>query len=315
MDGKVIAVALNPSIDRTIQIQALQPYELNRVVHSETDPGGKGINVARVLHNFQTEAIVTGFVAGSTGHSLLTFLQQKQISQDFLEIEGETRTNVKAFDRKAHKTTEFNESGCPVSPEDLQAFRKKFQSLCQDASIVVLSGSLPPRVPQDIYAQLIGIAKEQGAKTILDADGEALHEGLKSTPYAVKPNIHELEQLMGKKLQTPQDVLQAAHELIQSGISLVIVSMGADGAVVADAQEAFRVHSWDIPVQSATGAGDSMVGSLAYALLHGLSLREIAQLTTAAGTITASKPGTQVCGQAEVMKSIPLVTVEPMKMA
>jgi 1-phosphofructokinase len=312
MAEKVIAAALNPSIDRTIQIGEMQPYALNRVLHSETDPGGKGINVARVLHNFQTEALVTGFVAGATGRSLLGFLQEEAIPHDFLEIAGETRINIKAFDQKARKTTEFNESGCPVTPADLQGFQEKFTSLCRNADVAVLSGSLPPKVPMDFYAKLIAIAKAQHAKTILDADGEALREGIKEIPYAVKPNIHELEQLVGRSLQTAQEVLQAARLLIRSGISLVIVSMGADGAVVADAQEAYRVHSWDIPVQSATGAGDSMVGSLAYALLHGLSLREIAQITTAAGTITASKPGTQVCGQEEVIASLPLVTVSPM---
>lgn len=312
MGGKVIAVALNPSIDKTIQIQELLQYALNRVTQSEADPGGKGINVARVLHNFQTEVSVTGFVAGKTGRRLLAFLQQKQIPEDFLEINGETRTNLKVFDQKAKKTTEFNEVGCPITRENLKAFKEKFQSLCQGAGIVVLSGSLPPGVPDNIYAELISIAKAQGARTILDADGKALQEGLKGIPYAIKPNIHELADLVGRNLHTPQEVLEAARELISSGISLVIVSMGADGAVVADAQEAYRVHSWDIPVQSATGAGDSMVGSLAYALLQNASLQDIARLTTAAGTITASKPGTQLCEQAEVIESLPLVTICPM---
>ncbi|WOC32844.1 1-phosphofructokinase [Caproicibacterium argilliputei] len=313
MGQRVLTVTLNPSLDCTVTVNALQVAALNRVVRAETDPGGKGINVARVLRHFGADVLATGFVAGDTGRQLLHFLERAQIAQDFLEIDGETRTNWKVFDEKVRKTTELNARGCPVPQTSLAAFREKFAQQCRQAKVAVFSGSLPPEVPADIYAKLIDLAKEAGVKTILDADGEALREGLKSVPYAVKPNIHELEALWGKQLPTPGDVLAAARRLLQTGISLVIVSMGADGAVVADARQAFRVLSWDIPVKSATGAGDSMVGALAYALLQGESLEQIARLTTAAGTRTAARPGTQLCERAEVFSSLQLVTVEPME--
>ncbi|MFT8889094.1 MAG: 1-phosphofructokinase [Ethanoligenens sp.] len=309
MAGKVIAVTVNPSIDKTIAIKELEPYGLNRVVESRQDPGGKGINVARVLHSFDTDVTVTGFIAGNSGRQLVDFLKDAQLPADFVEIEGETRTNLKVFDQKAGKTTEINESGAAVSPENLEKFKEKFRNLCKNSEVAVLSGSLPPGVPKNFYAQCIDMAKTEHVKTILDADGEALAEGLKSIPYAVKPNIHELEALLGRILKTPKDVLAAARELIAAGISIVIVSMGPDGAVVADAHEAFKVDSWDIPVKSATGAGDSMVGSLAYSIVRGDSLYDIAKITTAAGTITASKPGTQICTKSEVLDSLHFVTV------
>ncbi|ADU27023.1 1-phosphofructokinase [Ethanoligenens harbinense] len=309
MAGKVIAVTVNPSIDKTIAIKELVPYGLNRVMESRLDPGGKGINVARVLHSFETDVVVTGFVAGNTGKQLLDFLSEAQLPADCLEIPGETRTNLKVFDRKAGKTTEINESGAEVSPENLEKFQEKFRNLCKNADVAVVSGSLPPGVPKDFYAQCITAAKVENVKTILDADGEALAEGLKSIPYAVKPNIHELEALLGRELKTPKDVLTAAREFIAKGIAIVIVSMGPDGALVADADEAYKVDSWDIEVKSATGAGDSMVGSLAYSIVHGDSLYDIAKITTAAGTITASKPGTQICTKPEVLDSLHFVTV------
>lgn len=309
MAGNVIAVTVNPSIDKTIAIRELIPYGLNRVLESRLDPGGKGINVARVLHSFETNVTVTGFIAGNTGKQLLSFLKEAQLPADFLDIEGETRTNLKVFDQKAGKTTEINESGAEVSPADLEIFKEKFRNLCKNTEVAVVSGSLPPGVPKNFYAQCIEMAKAEQVKTILDADGEALAEGLKAIPYAVKPNIHELEGLLGRELKTPKDVLAAAREFIAKGIAIVIVSMGPDGAVVADAKEAYKVDSWDIPVKSATGAGDSMVGSLAYSIVHGDSLYDIAKITTAAGTITASKPGTQICTKPEVLDSLHFVTV------
>lgn len=313
MTGKAITVTLNPSIDRTIVVPALVPFALNRVEQARLDPGGKGINVARVLKSFGAETVVTGFLAGGTGRQLRSFLKGAGLPSDLLDIPGETRTNIKIFDKSARRTTEINENGCTVSPADLARFLQKFRVLCTGTDVAVLSGSLPPGVPDDTYATLIRLAKEAGVRTILDADGEALRFGIESLPTAVKPNIHELETLTGRPLSTPEEVLAAARSLIRRGIGIVIVSMGPDGAVVADAREAYRVESWNIPVKSATGAGDSMVGALADALLRGASLADIARVTTAAGTITASKPGTQLCEKDEVTASLGLVTVRPMK--
>lgn len=312
MADKVLTVALNPSIDKTVVVERLQPYGLNRVLQSESDPGGKGINAARVLHSFGAEVALTGFLAGSTGKMLAESLQAEGLSCDFLEIPGQTRINLKVFDRSAKKTTEINERGCAVAAGDLARLEARFKALCRDARLVVLSGSLPPGVPDDIYARLIKTAKAAGAAAILDADGEALRKGVRGIPYAVKPNIHELSALAGRPLKTARDALNAGRELTARGVRIVIVSMGADGAVALDGREAFQADPWKISVQSATGAGDSMVGALADALLRGAVLADIARVTTAAGTVTASKPGTRLCTKAEVMESLRLVDVHPM---
>ncbi len=312
MAEKVFTVTLNPSLDKTVVIDKLVPYGLHRVLRTETDPGGKGINVARVLHSFGVEVVVTGFIAGSTGKMLRDFLEQERIHSDFVEIAGETRTNVKIFDRNVRKTTELNESGSTVTAQDLAEFEARFRSLCRDARVAVLSGSLPPGAPADTYAHFIDIAKAAGVRAILDADGDALRAGIESVPYAVKPNIHELETLAGRALKTPYEVLEVGRKLIRKGIGLVIVSMGPDGAVVLDAENAYKVDSWDVFVNGATGAGDSMVGALADALLRGADLAEIARVTTVAGTITASKPGTRLCTKREVMETLDLVTLHPL---
>lgn len=309
MPKKIITITLNPSIDKTITIEKLMPNGLNRVKSSRLDPGGKGINVARVLSNFGADVEVSGLIAGNQGILLKDYLKKAGIQFDFLDIKGETRTNLKIFDESVNKTTEINETGFFVDDETLSNFKNKFTEIIKEASVVVICGSIPPGVPSDFYAECIKIAKAEGVKTILDADGNALFEGLKAIPYAVKPNIHELEAFLGRRLSGTKDVADAARELIEKGIEIVIVSMGPDGAIVADKNETFKVDSWDIKVKSATGAGDSMVGSLAYSIIRNDSLFDIAKVTTAAGTITASKAGTELCTLEETLNSIDNVTV------
>jgi 1-phosphofructokinase len=309
LSGKIVAITLNPSIDKTIAIDHLVPYGLNRVKNYRLDPGGKGINVARVLKNFGANVIVSGLNAGENGKLLMKFLEKARIDSDFLQIEGETRTNLKIFDESVNKMTEINESGFFIDSEIQASFKMKFQSLMRETDIVVLCGSLPPGVPLDFYAECIEIAKKQGVKTLLDADGEALQKGLGAIPYAVKPNIHELEMLIGRKCTNNDDVIQAAKKLINKGVEIVIVSMGSDGAIVADKNEVFKVDSWNIPVKSTVGAGDSMVGALAYSVQREASLFDIAKITTAAGTITASKAGTEICGLDETLGSLANVIV------
>lgn len=309
MCEKVIAVTLNPCIDKTMTIDRLIPYGLNRVIAARTDPGGKGINVAKVLKSFGTNVMVTGLIAGNQGKLLLDYMTGAEIPADLIQTPGETRTNLKIFDQSANKITEINEAGFHVTPEILNSFRHKFKALVKESDIVVLSGSLPPGVPEDFYAECVLTAKAAGAKCILDADAGALAQGVKAVPFAVKPNIHELERLCGHSLSGRDEVAKAAEKLIETGISIVIVSMGADGAIIADRNEVYQAIPWKIEEKSATGAGDSMVAALAYSILTKKSLYEIARITTAAGTVTASKEGTQTCTLDEVLRSLENVTV------
>ena len=310
MNPYVVTVTLNPALDKTVVISRLDVGGLNRVQRLRIDPGGKGINVARVLNKFGIHVKATGFLAGAQGQVLLKYLDLENISADFLAIPGETRTNLKIVDDSSNVTTEINETGFAVTESDMNLFKAKLSTMLEEASLLVISGSLPGKVEYNIYRDFIELANRKGIKTILDADDKALAEGVQALPFAIKPNIHELEKLVGCTLSADQDIIHAAQQLLKRGIQLIIVSMGAQGAIVMDCQETYRVRVDSIIPKSTVGAGDSMVGALAYSLLSKQSLAETARWAVAAGTITALKAGTQVCSLTEVQQFLPQVSIE-----
>lgn len=305
---------MNPSIDKTAVVNKLVPHGLNRVKSTRLDPGGKGINVGRVLKSLGVDVTATGLIAGHQGKSLLDQLDVCGIDHDFLFVEGETRTNLKIVDESVNQITEINEPGFLVTPEQEQAFLDKLEKLSGQTDIIVLSGSLPLGISVDFYGRCIRNARNSGAKVLLDAEGPVLFEGINAVPYAVKPNLQELSTLFHAEFNNIRQVAEAANKLIERGIEIVIVSMGPEGAVFASRDEMFKADSWDIPVKSTVGAGDAMVGALAYSILKENSLREAARFATAAGTVTVSKDGTQFCNLEEVLGSTGKVIIRDIQL-
>lgn len=309
MDSYILTVTLNPALDKTILIDSLKVGGLNRVISSRLDTGGKGINVAKVLNQFSCGVKAAGLIAGTQGVLLLDKLKACGIDTSFLHISGETRTNLKVVDQSTNTTTEINETGFFVSEQDLSFFIEELTKELGKADLLVLSGSLPPGVDENIYYELIKIAKAKSIRTILDADGKALSAGINALPFAIKPNIHELRDLTGRNIETVKDIVRTAREYIDKGIEIVIVSMGGDGAVVVDKNKAYYAKPFDIVPKSTVGAGDSMVAAFAYSLINGFNLEKTARLITTAGTVTASKPGTEVCSLNEVLINSDKITI------
>jgi 1-phosphofructokinase len=309
MKPAVITITLNPSLDKTAHLDHLEVGGLNRVQQVRIDPGGKGINVAKLIKNFDIEVLATGLAGGAEGHALIGFLEQAQIQCDFMKINGRTRTNLKIVDTEKKITTEINEVGPEITAEELQLFHEQLPARLNDASYLVLGGSIPPGVDYSIYFNLIEMANSKGIKTVLDADGEAFRQALKAIPYAIKPNIHELEEFYGKPLKSDHEIVAAGQEILNSGVSVVMVSMGERGAIIMNQSEAFLATPFPISPKSTVGAGDAMVAGFIYAMIQQKSLEETAALTTAAGTLTALKEGTQMCTLAEIMQNVARIKV------
>lgn len=295
MKPSVITVTLNPALDKTVTVGRIELGGLNRLREVRTDAGGKGINVAKVLKRFGIPVSAWGITAGHQGKVLEEKLKAAGIATEFLEGTGETRTNMKVVEEESRQTTEFNEPGITADAALLKEFVNRFTSKLEGVRYVVLGGSLPPGAPSTFYRTLIEAAAAHNVRCILDADGEAFKEGLAGKPYAIKPNIHELEAHLGRELKTEEEIVAAARDLIRQGVELVQISMGSKGSILVNETEAYRAEPFPITPLSTVGAGDSMVAAMVHGLLQELPLEAVARISSAAGTVTASKPGTEVC--------------------
>ena len=186
----IYTVTLNPALDKTVEIPSLTVDAVNRITSMRTDPGGKGINVSKVISKLGGKSIAAGILGGDTGRAILTALESMGLTTCFHFVEGETRTNMKIIDPEAHTNTDINEPGVTVSEEILGELLAELLGKVTEKDIVVISGSMPKGSPQDTYYTWTKAFREKGAKVILDADGELLKAGLKATPYLIKPNKH-----------------------------------------------------------------------------------------------------------------------------
>ncbi|MBD0382557.1 1-phosphofructokinase [Paenibacillus sedimenti] len=309
MKQPVLTITLNPALDKTVTVEDFILGGLNRIKEWRMDAGGKGINVAKVLQNFSVDVTAWGLCAGRQGNVLTDTLSSLGIPNWFVQAKGETRTNLKIYVELTQEITELNEPGFTVDDDVLNQFLNRFETDVRQMSLVVLAGSLPKGIPPDFYGTLIRIANEVGVRTVLDADGEPFIHGIEAVPYAIKPNIHELESFFGESFRTDEEIIDAARRLIAKGIAYVAVSLGGEGSILVTEKEAIRAKPAPITPLSTVGAGDSMVAALIYCMMQGMSLEETARWSSAAGTVTALKPGTQVCTLAEVEDKLSSVNI------
>ena len=304
----ICTVTLNPALDKTVEIPGLAVDSVNRITTMRTDPGGKGINVSKVIDKLGGKSVATGILGGDTGNAIRSALEAMGLTTSFRFVEGETRTNLKVIDPVNHTNTDINEPGVTVSEGILNEFLAEVTGMLTAGDIVVLSGSLPKGAPKDTYYTWVKSCREAGAKVILDADGELLAEGLKASPYLVKPNNHELSGLIGRALTTPEELEQAARDLMDRyGIARVVVSMGSEGALYVTGKETIYAEGLKVPVGSTVGAGDSVVAALAVAEESGMGLEETVRPSTATGAANVMCSGTQAAEYQVIEELLPKV--------
>lgn len=284
----IVTVTMNPAIDKTLDIDTFEHGGLNRISHVEIDAGGKGINVSKTIHALGGESIVTGFVAGNNGRTIENVMKELNITSDFVEVKGETRTNTKVYETSGD-LTELNEPGPEISEDDLQTLIKKLEGYADENTLFVLAGSIPRGVEKDVYKRIIEMAHEKGAKVLLDADGELFTRALDAQPDIIKPNRVELQQYAGfDYMASEQEIIGVAEKLMQKNISNVVVSMGKSGAIFLRGDRKIKCQGLQVKAHSTVGAGDAMVAGLAYAWDKKLSLEETVKLCMAvsAGAVT-----------------------------
>lgn len=304
----IYTVTLNPALDKTVEIPSLTVDAVNRITSMRTDPGGKGINVSKVISKLGGKSIAAGILGGDTGRTILSALEDMGLTTCFHFVEGETRTNMKIIDPVSHTNTDINEPGVTVSEEILGGLLAELLEKIVEGDIVVISGSMPKGSPKDTYFTWTKAFREKGAKVILDADGELLKAGLQASPYMIKPNNHELSALVGRTLKTPEELAETARVFMKEyGIAKIVVSMGGDGALYMTSDETIYAEGLKVPVGSTVGAGDSVVAALAVAEEKGMSLEEAVCLSTATGAANVMCSGTQAAEYEVIEELLPKV--------
>lgn len=221
----IYTVTLNPALDRAIEVQELRNDDANRIESEKSYAGGKGIDASRVIQVLGGQSIALGFVGGFNGMELEQRLLRQGVICDFVETRGDTRTNILIYVLSTGAYTTLNAKGPDVNEVETKELLDKISGL-DDVSYMIISGSIPRGVSQDIYRQIIDIARKKGAFVALDADGEVLRHGIEAGPSIIKPNIHELGRLMDREITDIQGALKAAEELKKKEIDIVLVSMG-----------------------------------------------------------------------------------------
>ena len=305
----IYTVTLNPALDKTVEIPGMALDTVNRVTSMRTDPGGKGINVSKVIAKLGGESCAVGILGGESGRTLLAALEREGLRTHFRFVEGQTRTNLKIIDRALHTNTDINEPGLTVSPADLDALLRDLLGMVREGDIVVLAGSLPQGAPQDTYRVWTAACREKGARVCLDADGVLLAEGLKAAPYLIKPNEDELSRLVGHRLTDTDELIAEGRRLLKGGVTRVVISLGERGALYLRGNEVLYAEGLSVPVGSTVGAGDSVVAALAYADSLGMSDEDAVRLSTATGAANVMCSGTQPAEREAIEKLLPQVKI------
>lgn len=303
----IYTVTLNPALDKTVEIPGMALDTVNRITEMRTDPGGKGINVSKVIAKLGGESCAVGILGGGSGKMLEKLLENENFTARFRFVEGQTRTNLKIIDREGHTNTDINEPGLTVTAAELDALLRELLAELRPGDIVVLAGSLPKGAPQDTYRTWSAACKKAGARVFLDADGALLAEGIKAAPHLIKPNDGELSRLAGKKLETLEELTAEGRKLLERGIERVVISLGGRGALYLRKGSTIYAEGLRVPVGSTVGAGDSVVAALAYAEAQGLSEEEAVRLSTAAGAANVMCSGTQAAKREAVEALLPKV--------
>lgn len=260
----ILTVTLNTAVDLTYRVPALTPHASHRVTQVIERPGGKGLNVARVLAALGHETVATGFAGGATGAVLREQLAATPVRDALVETAGPTRRTVAIVDTASGDTTQLNEPGPTVTAAEWTVFRTRFSALLDGAAAVALCGSLPPGIHVGAYAELVRLARTAGVPVLLDTSGEPLRRGIAARPDLVKPNADELAQLTGTR-----DPLRATREARGRGARTVVSSLGPEGLLAATPEGLWRAAPPSPVKGNPTGAGDSAVAGLLSGLVDG----------------------------------------------
>lgn len=299
----ILTVTLNLALDRTIAVPRIRLGQRHRAVESSRAPGGKGVNVARVLKALGEPVIATGFAGGPTGARVRDLLTAESVLHDFVETAGDSRTNISLVDPTSGEQTEVNERGPEVSAEEIERFRERLLYLARGAQLCVIAGSLPPGAPFELYAELIGGLRMLGVPVMLDTSGESMRAGLRAQPAMVAPNVTEAEEAVGYEFTEPDDLRTGLERLLEMGAESAAITT-ADGCVAAigaaQGMRRYEAQIEQLEAVSAVGSGDALLAGLAASRRAGRGPTESLAFAVACGAASTQRLGAGALDPAEV---------------
>jgi 1-phosphofructokinase/tagatose 6-phosphate kinase len=312
----ILTVTLNAAVDRTVAVPNFRLARRHRAVESRTVAGGKGINVARALSLLGRPVIATGFVGGSTGTRVLEQLHEESVLTDFIRIAAETRINLAVIDPTSGDQTEINERGPAVSPEEVKRLFERIAYLAGGAKICVLAGSMPPGAGADLYARLVADLSRRGVPVVLDAEGEAMLEGVRAGAAMITPNEREAEELVGQEFADASDLAQGLVELTRLGAAEAAITR-PEGCVAAVGEGAERrlleVHTEPLEPVSTVGSGDAFVAGYVAARYEGRSAEDCLAYGVACGAESTQHFGAGTVDRNQVERLLGEVAVHDLE--
>jgi 6-phosphofructokinase 2 len=299
---EIVTLTMNPALDIATSTEAVVPTDKMRCGPPRYDPGGGGINVARVVKTLGGEAFAVFPAGGPSGLALEGLLGQQGVPHSRIPIEGGTRESFTVDERRSGQQYRFVLPGPTLTEDEQGAALERLAKHATRARFIVASGSLPPGVRTDFFQGVADLSARLGVRFILDTSGEALRQTRRGV-YLLKPSVRELRECVGRALPGEAEQIEAAKELIaEHRADVIVVSLGAQGALLVSAQGHERFAPIQVPIRSAVGAGDSMVAAITLGLVRGMDLEHAVRFGMAAGAATLMTPGTQLCRREDVEK-------------
>ena len=290
----ITTITLNAAVDKTYFVNQFQVGQVHRVAKMLVEPGGKGINVAKVVRELGETVTASGWIGGSNGQLIEQSLLARGILCRMVQVHGESRVCLNIIDAEANSSTEILEPGPVVEEQQLAQLMQVYDELVRESSVVVLSGSMPQGVEVDFYAKLVKRAKQQGTFVILDTSGKALSaavDAVDAVPNMLKPNAQELEQLVGASIQSDEELYNQARRFMQSGVDYMMMTRGADGVIAGIDGELYHAEGLRVNVVNTVGCGDSFVAGVAVGIHRGLPAQEMLALAVATSASNAMNQG------------------------
>lgn len=306
----ILTVTLNAAIDKRYVVSGFEVGEVNRVTACSYTPGGKGLNVSKPASIAGAQVVATGFVGGHAGNYIVDSLKDFGITSEFYHLDAESRSCINIWDEVNHVQTEFLEPGFTVTEADFQGFKEKFTALVPKADVVAMSGSVPKGLNGKAYQELVEIVKAAGKKVILDTSGTLLEMGIEAKPTMVKPNIDEIRMLTGSNCDTREELIAAAKKIHESGIEVVVISLGADGSLLVCKEGVYQAVVPKIDAVNTVGCGDSMIAGFAYGFEQGLPITEVLKLASAISASAAMREETGFFVKEDMETILPRIEVQ-----